>query len=223
MRIRSLRQEAGRSQEELASQVQRLWGLPWSRATVTAIEAGKRELSSKELVAVLDVFMVSAERLIAGEALSSQSELRSTYLKVSDTSSIALIVALRALDASVTGKADGRDTPWMRQAAEQITSIPEVRADLETAGVEATGEALSWVLAGERGETEKRAASALGVEPRRLAVAAVKLWGHSLTAERESRFGAKAGSASPSRSARTAKGHVTRQLLEELRSELEEG
>lgn len=222
-RIRSLRSEKDWSQEALAGHIQRLWGLPWTRATVTAIESGRRELSSKELFAVLDVFLTSPDQLIAGEARNSEAQLRSTYLRVSEGGAVSLRVAVRAVDAARQSQtADGRDTPAMREVATQVRSMPEIGTALRAEGTEATPELISWVISGERGETEKRVGSNLGVDARRVSVVAVSLWGHSLTAERDRRLREMAAGLE-GRSAQTLKGHITREITEELRDQIGKG
>ena len=84
--------------------------------------------------------------------------------------------------------------------------------------IEPTSEAFAWVLQGERGEAEKKAAAVLGLDPRRVAVLSVKLWGHSLTTEREVRFKTQEPGTSGARSLRTLRGHITRGLITELRA-----
>jgi hypothetical protein len=76
---------------------------------------------------------------------------------------------------------------------------------------------LGAALEAAHGETERKAARALHVDdPAEVAVAALKLWGRSLTQERDARVvDAAAPDASP-RTLQALRGHVTRHLLEEI-------
>ncbi len=210
-RLRLMREDRRFTQEQVAGWVRQLWGLPWTRATVTALEAGRRELNALELIALTDVFRLSPSDLLS----YATSEPRSVQLRVSATSSVSLQVVVRAL-AGKSPTIEGRDTPWIHSAANQVTSLPDVRARLEAQGVEPTNDALAWVLQGERSDAERMFANRHGFNPRDLAVAAVKLWGQSLTAERDARFERSVPEPTSDPSARTTKGHITRGLLDEL-------
>src|SRR5262249_9145143 len=48
--IRRIRENHKGRQEELAKKARQEWGLSWNRATVAAIETGKRELSPVEFL-----------------------------------------------------------------------------------------------------------------------------------------------------------------------------
>lgn len=63
-------------------------------------------------------------------------------------------------------------------------------------------------------EAELKAARKLRVEPRQIVSAARSLWGRSLTAERDARVGPDANHAT--------RGHVTRQLVAEIKKRLQE-
>ena len=83
---------------------------------------------------------------------------------------------------------NGRDTPATRSTAEQIAGLPELRRQLEAEGSRAHTRGPDPGCAGRAGEAEKKAAVVLGLDPRRVAVLSLRLWGRSLTAEREARF-----------------------------------
>jgi hypothetical protein len=142
-----------------------------------------------------------------------------TWLEVGPGSAVNLVAALRALEPGPKRQVlDGRDTPATRSTAEQISSLPQLRRQLEAAGVEATPQSLTQAAQGERGEAEKKAAAVLGLDSRRVAVLSLKLWGHSLTAEREARFAKQEPKATGAGSLRTLRGHITRGLTAELRA-----
>lgn len=73
-----------------------------------------------------------------------------------------------------------------------------------------------------KGETETRVARSLSVPAWHVAVAAFGLWGHSLTDERERRVTELLSPSTPANSARTIRGHVTHELVTEIRHRLEE-
>ena len=65
---------------------------------------------------------------------------------------------------------------------------------------------------------EKKLAARLGITPRKVAIHAVKLWGRTLTAEREARLENRLDDTldNSARSLRTTRGHITRELTAEL-------
>ena len=222
-RIRTLRTERGLTQEQLAEEVRRLWGLPWSRPTLTAIESGSRELSAKELFALTDVLLVAPQDLLKGlegQRMGNKTASRmDPWLQVGPQSSLSLKAVLRSMEAGRQRQVlDGRDTPATRSTAEQIAGLPELSRQLEAEGVDATPQSLTQAAQGERGEAEKKAAVVLGLDPRRVAVLSVKLWGRSLTAEREARFAQHDPETTGAGSLRTLRGHITRDLIAELRA-----
>ncbi len=74
---------------------------------------------------------------------------------------------------------------------------------------------------GGREAAEMRAAEALGARPRDIAMTAVRLWGRSLSEERDARLAQRTDLAG--RDIHRAAGHVTRQLIRELREYAERG
>ena len=222
-RIRTLRTERGLTQEQLAEEVRRLWGLPWSRPTLTAIESGSREVTALEFLALSDVFLISPQELLEGregDRMGNKMANRmATWLEVGPGSSVNLVAVLRALEPGPKRQVlDGRDTPATRSTAEQIAGLPELRRQLEAEGVDATPQSLTQAAQGERGEAEKKAAVVLGIDPRGVAVLSLRLWGRSLTAEREARFAQHEPETTRAGSLRTLRGHITRDLIAELRA-----
>jgi hypothetical protein len=66
------------------------------------------------------------------------------------------------------------------------------------------------------GEPEVRAARTLGVEPRVLLELSIRRWGRTLTRERDRRTIERAGPDASARTTQAVRGHVTRELLDEL-------
>ncbi|MEX1207458.1 MAG: helix-turn-helix transcriptional regulator [Acidimicrobiia bacterium] len=219
-RIRQVRQNKGWTQERLALEVQQAWDLAWTRATVTATESGQRELSAKELFALLDVLVITPAEFLADPSTDATTQLLvGRPREMAKTASITLGIVRRVLGGSRTSQtATGRDTPWTRRASQQIRSLPQISGELEEAGVRATASRCMAVLEGENGEAEKKLAAQLGTTPRNVAIQAIKLWDRTLTAERDARLEDRLGH-TPGNSAgslRTIRGHITRQLITEL-------
>ena len=79
-------------------------------------------------------------------------------------------------------------------------------------------ESLSGYVATMPDESERKAAAKLGITPERVAQTARRVWGVGLTEERERRV---AGAGARGDTLRALRGHVTRELLEELAPEIE--
>ncbi len=176
--LRGIRAQLELSQDEIAASARRV-GLPWSRSSVTAVEAGTKTLDLGEVVLASLALAVSVADLLAGGG----------SVRLSERSSISLPV-LRAVLA-------GKELPPGQHA---LKVLPE--SNRELAATAAAGEA------------EQKAARKIGVDAQVLTAAAIRLWGHSLTVERDARLG-NVGSKS-TRSIQALRGRVTRNLLEEL-------
>lgn len=66
------------------------------------------------------------------------------------------------------------------------------------------------------GDAEVKAAARLGMTPLALTQAAIRLWGRSLSAERDRRVGLQVTEKLDSRSVQALRGHITRALLAEI-------
>jgi hypothetical protein len=72
------------------------------------------------------------------------------------------------------------------------------------------------------GDAERRASRTLGVPVDELAVIAWRLWGHGLAAERDEQVERALPAGVLARTVQAMRGHVTRQLLDELRAAIPE-
>lgn len=202
-RLRQLREAAGVRQEDVAAAA-RLYGLEWTRGTVTAIERGQRQITLPELTMLPLVLGRPrsastgwAAHMTGGQLLAPHELLPATAEEID--------VGRYRMPAQVARRLLGeRKEP---PAAIRLDEVPLTREAL--LAVEALGAA------------ETKAAAALGVDPLEVAKAARKRWGHSLTMERETRVPDRLpGSGAAHKGARTLqalRGHATRALLEELR------
>ena len=71
------------------------------------------------------------------------------------------------------------------------------------------------------GEAEYRAARELGASPQAVVVESINLWGHLLTADRDTRTDERTPADASERSRAGIRGGVTRQLMDELREHLD--
>ena len=219
-RLRSIREAAHVDQEAIAREA-REWGLRWTRSTVAAIETGRRSIELGELlllpsvihsatharVTLADFFPDSCRVALGAEAEVSGAGFRHFLSGTTDDKTPAEL-GLRA--------------PWTTAFLETARWVHAYTQDLEEAV--ASAEAL-WPSAPRRDlidaerdavqEVEQRAARRLGVSPPWLvSLAARKMWGRSLTAERDRRL-ALVGAGTPG-SLRAQAGHITRELMKEL-------
>lgn len=229
-RLRALRAEKPwmPRQEDVARRMREAVGFGnWTRATVAAVETGKRDVSMEELVGLTYACAVPISDWFAGEGLVALSPLG--------------VVTHRGLRRMF-----GSDEPgdprmdWyipdvvtnyepMRQrrqawAQEHEAEIVEVLAtgllrgvwpdhtpvkDAEQAFLDAEGDA-------EQKAADSLARRGLDIQPLGVSLVAHALWGHGLTAEREDRAAKRTGKGASARSVQAARGHVTRGLLNEI-------
>jgi len=200
-RIRELRDAHGWVQEDVAA-IARVFGLDWTRATVAAIETGRRNLSAEELLLLPVLFgnLRGFALLKDGEPPASKPEDLDDFFpdgeEVVLTPSVSLLPEL--LRALVSG----------RYGKDEKERLDSMAATMEG-------------LRGEAGEAEERAALRLGVTVVDIMATGQRLWGRSLTEERDRRV-AERGSDIPLESRRAIRGRVTRKLIEELGAVLEE-
>jgi transcriptional regulator with XRE-family HTH domain len=205
-RMRAIREEHGERQDEVAA-VARDYGLNWTRATVAAIETGRREVSVAELLALPHILGVPVWDLFPTDAT----------VRVGPDSTMTGAGARATFAGSDVTFADF-DTPAGRAIARGFRSLARhpdrLKAAIETGRRVWPQASARDVLEARRdaeGEVDRRAADRLGVDARALALAARRKWGHGLTAERDRRTPAGV----------TSTGHITRALLAELRPLLE--
>jgi transcriptional regulator with XRE-family HTH domain len=207
-RLRTLRETAGRRQEDVAFAARR-WGFPWTRIAVAQIELGRRRVSVEEwlllpaiLQEALGCSVTWADLMPIEERCALNRETwawppflshlvdRQGQVAVEDEELIERPVTrqIRALNAmEVLGR-----RLWPHGAP------------LET--IQAAASAA-------QGEAERKAAYTLRATPQAVALAAIRAWGRSLTAERDARL---ADGPTSARSRQAFRGHVTRTLYKEL-------
>lgn len=216
-RVKALREAAGVRQEDVATAA-RACGLSWGRSTVAMLESGKRRLDPEELLllpVVLQVSQVGSFPLL--DLLTGEDE--TVELTPQAHAARAEVEKLLAANPETLDK-----NAW---TAPGLLSLAEVmKAEAEWSGERSkwrrrghTPEQVEVLMRDAAGEAEQVAARKLGVAPYEVAKAARWLWGHSLTAVRDER--AKAAGELGAESLRAVRGHVTRELVDELRARLE--
>lgn len=185
--MRRHREGRGVRQETVAAAA-RTWFLPWQQATVAALELGHRGLSIGEFVMLPLVFRTAGIRRPTGAHLELED-----FVPLQDEDGFPNVpvvpggvqVPLRAIRTLLRGG----QPPAGVQPPDQAAPGP--------------------------GEAERKAARALGCAPDSVLRAARRLWGRTLSEERDWRIGDRA-KALDRRSLQAVRGRVTRTLVREL-------
>lgn len=190
--LRRLRDERGWRQDDVARRVGVL-GVPWTPPVVASIEAGTRQVHLGELVLAAAALRTSLIDLLAGEGSVSLG---------------GVTVELATFRAALCDPAGSDD---LRAAATEHLSRQSRPDTLEA----------RLVAAGAIGEPEYRAGRHLGVAPVVVADYARQIWGRWFHVERDARVVERYGDDLSPRTLQAARGHVTRDLLTELRARIE--
>ena len=236
-RLRRWRKEARLTQDQVATAA-RGFGLDWKRGTVASIEGGHREVSLSEFLALpfLAQFFGSADswnRLASFLPPQVQTDETahsrggdSLVLDLTETEvelASGCWIDIKHLRALVAGyPAGGRKVPknalvtWglVAEAASQTTALFEATLRDFSSSIAATMPQLR--------EAEQKAAKKLGVSADAVLAAALTLWGKTLTDERDARAEKQITDEASPRRLQAMRGHVTRDLLDELRPVLKE-
>lgn len=101
-----------------------------------------------------------------------------------------------------------------------IAARDRMREVVETVGGDMPAIKGEEIVRDAAGDAEQRAARTFDVTPLAVSAAAHRRWGHGLTAERDARVADRTGGQTSARSLQAVRGHVTRELLTELQTEL---
>jgi transcriptional regulator with XRE-family HTH domain len=215
-RVVDWRTSNGLTQDQLAA---RLWtvGLELSRSAVTAFERDGRKFSVGEFVLLCTALGTTPQAMLAGD--------ETVRLTPQATAPLARV---RHLLGKQSAKLGWRDVEGFEPATSRRREHREreaARTGAEFAAVAARLPGAKWVEAEEAAhlEAEVRAAGRLGLTPYEVASLAFRLWGQSLTDERDQRATERLGTGTPERSARMIRAHITTLLEKELRDALEGG
>jgi transcriptional regulator with XRE-family HTH domain len=198
-----LRTEAGRRQDEVAV-IARSFGLGgWSRSVVAALENGRRNLSAEELILLPRVVSILVGRRCSlSDILPPEQPVRVSTVKTVDRT-------------TVLGWLNGRggEDPDPSGYDPLLANVGALNNVLHGTDIK-----IEDFWTSEAHVSVKRAADRLrphlgDIPAIVVAAAAHRLWGHSLDEERDARLGADASG---------RRGHITRQLDQELREFLGE-
>jgi transcriptional regulator with XRE-family HTH domain len=200
-RVRKLREAAGRSQDELASAARRA-GLNWTRGSVASLEFGRRGLSAEEfLLLPLALMFLDGKDHTLVELLEGASKVTRPTGPTTGTKFLRELVT-------------GGDTGAVGARERQIAA---------GGGIAASGKDPKVVAFMAAREAERHVAGILDTEPEAVAQTAWTRWRRGLTEEREHRVASRAGEGASPRSLRAIRGHVTRELIDELRQTIKKG
>lgn len=229
-RLRELREVQQKRQGDMAAAARKC-GLRWTQATVAAVETGRRRLSIEELL-LLPFILFEAKIHKPKNQERPLLELADIFPK---EGMVPLTTKTRvhaeALQEILQGKfGEGwlghYDTPHLRQIRAKISITPEkirrLRDELEKIfqilpEANRNHRLLEEIEKEVEGEAEQKVARKFKVPPLAVGLAARKVWGHSLTVERDRRIAKQGTNETSLRSLQATRGHVTRALLTKIR------
>lgn len=205
--VKRVRTERHMLQEEIASAARNA-GLKWSGVTLTQIEKGNRSISAEELLLLA---------VILDEPLSELLHYPEIDVELTETMLLPSTV-LRALASSESRPSELQDI----DESLQWRPIPNLEWELDERLLEGIWRAhlfpslLTYlrVRDGARGEAERKAGMQMSGTAAEMAAIALRLFGRSLTDERDLRARA---AVKEGKQLRAVRGHITRALLEEMR------
>jgi hypothetical protein len=225
-------------QEDIATTA-RAWGLRWARSDVAALEAGRRSLALEE------VFLLPW--IAANEGPDAVKRGQDHPVELTDlfpgrgswiTWTRRFLVSDVALRAILRGEAGGgglhegmlnapssglHGGDLQRMALAWMAENAAVLDHLRLRDRPDASQLLEAAHADKLGDAEQKAARRLRTFPLAVAAAARKRWGRSLTEERDRRVSEHAPADATPRTLQALRGHVSRDLLDELREEGIEG
>jgi hypothetical protein len=205
--LKEARQRQGLRQEDAASRAQRVGLTSWIRGTVAQAEVGARKFAIEEVLLLALAYETTLADLIAGNDADLVELSPEARLPVG---------TVRAL---LSGQSP-RELPGVSRDGGEAMETGRFPRPLAEAGRFGIGERdLLARPVGATGEADRHAARKLGVSPEIVAETARRLWGRSLSEERDHRLTGH-GSDLTARSKQAQRGHITRELLTELEREL---
>jgi len=203
--LRRYREEQGWSQDHTALLLRNA-GLPWTRTMLAKVERGGRGVEVEELFLLSIAFVKPLTFFLNGGpdewvTLSAKTSARP-----------------RAVQAMLSAKTLPGSGGHISGGAYQDKNFRlTLWEQLDPAWPELSGPELSLADVESTGEVERKAADRLGVNPLMVARAARVAWKTNLADERDARVKRLVPKGSSPRTVQAERGHVTRQLLEELR------
>lgn len=207
--VKRVRTERHVLQEEVASAARNA-GLKWTGVTITQIENGNRSITAEELLLLA---------IVLDEPLAELLHYPDADIELTDTMLLPSQV-LRALASS------GRRVSELHKVDESLQwrPTPNLEWELDERILEGLWRGhlypslLSYIRVreGARGEAERKAGMQMHGTAAEMAATALRVFGRSLTEERDVRAEA---ATKEGKELRAVRGHITRALLEEVRRE----
>jgi transcriptional regulator with XRE-family HTH domain len=198
--VRRLRLARRWTQDELAAQL-RWSGLQLTQSVVVGIESGARSIDVGEMVILAAVLEVSAAELLAG----------SGPVRLGDSAESNLVSVNAFLSGGISDIPLSTPTTKFMAAAKQLRALNEKKWP---------GARPAEIVKAERGAdglAEQKAARTLGVRPFDVSMAAIRLWGTSLTDHRNELVSERTSADTSVRTVQAIRGRVTRTLIDEIR------
>jgi hypothetical protein len=211
--VKDARQRLGLRQEDAATRARDYGLITWIRGTVAQAEVGVRRFGLEEVLLLALAYETTLAELIAGD----DDEL--VELTPDARLSVGALRSLLSGDRLAGHAAEAVDVPASKGASHRPRSdrFPDVLAEAKRFGI-GDRSMLERALDG-IGDAERHAARKLGTTPERINMAAMSRWGRTLAEERDYRLRERGQDVS-ARQRQALRGHVTRELMNELEAEL---
>jgi transcriptional regulator with XRE-family HTH domain len=219
-RLRELREGAGLTQEEIAAQARVLGFADWARGTVSMIEGGRRRVTLEEFLALPLILYYGGAgqlRLVDLVGAATPAIINADAALAAETLSATLSgrLTVEVPPISTATPASAHDTEERREALALLRRWASRRSGHSR---EPSAAALGEVAVESRTDALVSAARRLRCSPVAASLAAVVTYGRLFMAERERRVRQRLGEGERTpRTMQAIRGHVTRELLHELR------
>jgi transcriptional regulator with XRE-family HTH domain len=217
-RLRAIRREQGLSQDELVRTLREIGGLGWNRSTIAKLEGATRELGLEEALLIC-----AALQIRLADLAPSRGAVGLGDGPVSAAAVEGFLSGRSAKNTLLPELVRPRARKAAREITRQLNALYEPHRDAceRIYGAAVPGAVILDAISASKGDAERKAADKLSVDPLVLAVGAAKLWGRSLTEERDRRISYQTNDDVSPRTKQALRGHTTRQLLTELRQHLD--
>lgn len=221
--VRQLREQHGQRQDDVARSAREL-GLTWTASKIAALERGDKALPAEELL-LLPLVLASAQ--CGQPSLADLLPDGSGAVRLGDQTAMPAAVlaqVTRGEDIDITEV----DSPRMRERLARIeqwanSGGPQQMTAMVRAALAISDTTSRELVDAERaaGDAEQIAARRLGVPVAAVVAAALGTWQRGLTEERDARAAERAGHGATPRTVQAARGHVTRELYQEIAPAIE--
>ena len=200
--MRRIRRDRGLLQEDIATAA-RWVGVMWSSVTVTQIESQNRLLSLDEFLLLPLILKCRLKDLLATE--EPDQPIKLGFNTIFDAEMVAELVSDKGPEL--------RDDqiPMLPGLEEELD--PRIKEAISFIGLEPTLLSYLKIREGARGEAERKAAQATKFPAVEITALAIRLWGRSMTEERDTRA---LEQTSEGKETRAVRGHITRTLLRDI-------